>query len=161
MKTSTSIRINKIMKHIPLIIILAVLAFWLFSILWVEAQTAIHMDEFNYPDDIASMSGDVDYLKVLKYSDYALVYFVSGDHSVGNTAQFRYINNQWEFYKWNDTVWSKTGSAEGFVWPYLWHSGGGVGMMVITLFLIILLYIPINLALFIVDKVNIRRRGSQ
>ena len=66
------------------------------------------------------MIGNIEYLKVLNYtSDTAQVYFVSANRTGGNILSFSKLNGKWKYDKWERTVWSKIGSADGFIWPYI------------------------------------------
>ncbi len=61
-------------------------------------------------------------IKVLEYSDeYAKVYsvFETESNKGGSIYYFRRSNNNWEFDRWGETIWSKMGSADGFIWPYI------------------------------------------
>ena len=58
----------------------------------------------------------------MNYSDeYAEVYYVSKHRAGGNIVSFIKENNEWKFNKWEQTVWSSTGSASDVIWPYWWH----------------------------------------
>ena len=57
--------------------------------------------------------------KVLSYSaENATVYYISEDGESGDVLEFSNNHGRWICRNWT-TVWSKHGSADGFVWPYL------------------------------------------
>ncbi len=67
------------------------------------------------------MIGDIDYLRVLDYSDeFARVYYVSKNKAVGDVVAFEKKDDDWLYSRW-DTIWSDTGSASSVIWPYWWH----------------------------------------
>ena len=54
----------------------------------------------------------------MEYSkDNARVYYVT-ENSFGNMISFVKYNNNWDMVNW-ETIWSKSGSADGFIWPYI------------------------------------------
>ena len=61
---------------------------------------------------------EIDHYKVMSYSkNYAEVYYVTADCVSGNILRFSKEENKWVMTSW-DTIWSKYGSADGFIWPY-------------------------------------------
>lgn len=106
----------------PLVIILISLAcpilIWGASLIKCEVLTYQHGEEFMTLYQQTNMLEDQKYYKVLDYSDAtARVYYVSVNRA-GNVLSFTKKNGSWELDKW-ETVWSKSGSADGFIWPYL------------------------------------------
>ena len=70
---------------------------------------------------------DIQYFKVLDYSeDSARIYCVTYS-STGEVLHLSKIGKTWELQKngW-ETIWSDTGSADGFIWPYISHSTDGL-----------------------------------
>ena len=64
-----------------------------------------------------SMIGNVVRFKVMEYSEsQARVYYV--DEFGGYLLYFANIAGQWKFYTWK-AIWSKQGSADDFIWPYI------------------------------------------
>lgn len=62
------------------------------------------------------MLNEQKYCKVLDYSDTsARVYYVGVNRETGNVIWFIMKDGNWGLDKWH-TVWSKTGSADGFIW---------------------------------------------
>ncbi len=110
------------LRIILLIIVFCFLLIWVGSIIKCEVLTALHGDEFNAIYKENNMIGEIEYLKILEYSNkVARVYYISLNKSSGNILKFSKIDEQWKYDKWEQTVWSTSGTADGVVWPYLWH----------------------------------------
>lgn len=91
--------------------------FWLFSIVKCEINTYLHGSQFVGEYEQTNMIGGNPKTKVLKYSEeYAEIYYVNDEG--GDIITFEKINEKWIMKEWKDTVWSATGSADGFMWPY-------------------------------------------
>lgn len=61
---------------------------------------------------------EIEYLKVMDYSESkAEVYYVVSEKAAGVLAEFESRSDSWELAEW-ETVWSSSGSADGFIWPY-------------------------------------------
>ena len=96
-----------------------VLLLWIGSLVKCEVLTNRYGTEFQelYKDN--TMLDEIDYLKVLGYTDdTARIYYVAKDRSSGNILVFGNENGKWSCKNW-ETVWSKSGSADGFIWPYI------------------------------------------
>jgi len=103
---------------IVLTIIFCFALFWVGSIIRCEILTLQHGKEFVGLEESTNILAESESLKVLDYSDiYAQVYYV--DREMGNILRFSKQKNQWKFDKWEETVWSKSGNADGFMWPYI------------------------------------------
>lgn len=106
-------------------IILAFALFWLSSIAVCEYNTYKYGEIFRNIK-IQDIGGEGYFkdnkMKILKYhTDNAEVYVVreSELNKVGNIYYFKCDNdNNWEF-DYYDTIWSNTGSADKFIWPYI------------------------------------------
>ena len=110
---------KKIFARCVIIILILLLGFWIISFVYCECLTLLHGDEFTLVYHENSMIGEQRKWKVLEYSESsAVVYFVEKENSFGNILSFTKIDGQWVYDQWLETVWSKTGSADGFVWPY-------------------------------------------
>jgi hypothetical protein len=120
------------LKFIPLALIAAFLIFWLCGLLINEVKTLLYGKMFPYPNSVYLMCGEMNFMKVLDISDAnARIYFVSGNRSLGTTAEFTRNGELWECESWG-TVWSSTGgSADEFVWPYWYHSASGWALFLI------------------------------
>ena len=85
-----------------------------------ELLTAVHGREFEGLDLNTGLLERSDSLKVLDYSGTeASIYYVGPGRSYGNVLRFSRDTraDPWNLDGW-DTVWSKSGSADGLVWPY-------------------------------------------
>ena len=110
---------KKILIATLIICISPFLIIWGSSILKCEILTYRYGNQFSTIYRENTMIGDIDYLKILNYSDSeAQVYYVSENRSGGDVLIFCKENNEWKTISWK-TIWSKTGSADGFVWPYI------------------------------------------
>lgn len=85
----------------------------------VEFLTALHGNEFAKGYLQTRMIDNIAYLKVMTYSEHeAKVYYVEEGKTAGHTMTFaRNGTHDWEYIRW-ETVWSTSGSASGFIWPY-------------------------------------------
>lgn len=111
---------KRLIKRIALLGIMLFAAYWLVSFLHCEMLTVEHSEEFSDAWKEHTMIASVDYCKVIEYTDtYAEVYYVT-ESAYGNVLTFTRDSNNgdWNFYEWH-TVWSSTGSAEDFIWPYI------------------------------------------
>lgn len=105
----------KYLKRIICLLIICFVSFWLCSLLICEINTYKHSEEFRNIGNIEDQNGNI---KVLSYTDnFARVYWTS-DYN-GNIFTYKKYNNKWNFENWERTVWSSSGSADGFVWPYI------------------------------------------
>ena len=112
------------------------ITFWVGSIIHAEILTFRHgykFEEIHYEEPrIYNSIGALEYLKVLSYSETtARVYFVTvnrcgglafseiGDRLGGHIFIFSNEDGHWEVAEQERVVWSKTGSADGFLWPYI------------------------------------------
>ena len=82
----------------------------------------LHGDEFETVYKENTMIGEIDYLKVLDYSDTsARVYYVGVDKAGGDEVIFFKRGGGWFVEKWY-TIWSgRGGSASNVIWPQWWH----------------------------------------
>ena len=99
------------------LIILCFLLYWGLSIAVCEWRTFKYGKEFYGLDEMTNMLNASETVKVLSCSrTYAVVYY--RDRKGGDIIEFIKENNEWVLYKWQ-IIWSRTGSAEGFMWPYI------------------------------------------
>ncbi|MBR5310160.1 MAG: hypothetical protein IKU42_03450 [Oscillospiraceae bacterium] len=102
------------------IVIVLPLIVWGVSILKCEILTSFYGDEFVNQEKISNTIGKTEYLKVLEYSDSsARVYYISHDFLSGEVFTFINENEEWFVDEWEKTIWSKHGSADDFIWPYI------------------------------------------
>jgi len=136
----------KRLKYIQLLLVMFFMMFWIVSLIKLEFLTWQHGAKFPYPENISSMCGEMDFAKVLELTDAnARIYYVSGSHNVGNTATFICRGDNWEYERWERTIWSTTGSADDFVWPYWYHSASGWALFAVIGFPILIVSILIPL----------------
>ena len=115
----------KILKMAALGIIFASVLFWFISIAVCEYNTYKYGEVFRNVK-IHDIGGEGylkdEKVKILKYRrDSAEVYVVceSELNKFGSIYYFKRDNeNNWKFEHY-DTIWSKTGSADEFIWPYI------------------------------------------
>jgi len=143
--------INRI-KWFLLAITAVFLLFWFVSIVRVEFLTFRHGAEFTLPDDIAWYVGTLDSIKVLEYTERsARVYFYTR-RGIGFDVHFVRSRSEsgWLLETWR-TVWSYTGTAGSYVWPYYHHSIEGRIILSI-------LGIPYTLLLSIICAISYEQR---
>ena len=101
-------------KVLLLVIILCIVLF--FPYLKAEYLTLLHGEEFIGLEQQTNMLNQSKYLKVLEYSSTeAKIFYVS---DTGDIITFvKDENNQWKKKEWI-TIWSTSGSADSFYWPY-------------------------------------------
>lgn len=110
----------KKVKYIFIIPVICFLLFWAGAIIKCEILTYLHGTEFTTLYKETHILGEQEYLKVLNYSDTsARVYYVGIENRGGAVLLFVKKDGQWTFDKWGREIWSKSGSADGFVWPYI------------------------------------------
>ncbi len=79
------------------------------------AMTALHGNEFVGLEQETRMLNESRYLRVLNYSDsVATVFYVS---DTGAKITFVSEADGWRIVSW-EVIYSTTGSADGFIWPY-------------------------------------------
>ncbi len=100
---------------IPLLILI-ILFLVFFPYMKAEYLTLKYGYEFENLQRQTNMLSEVRYYKVLSYSDeVAEVFYVS---DTGDLITFKKSEeNIWTYTEWK-TIWSNSGSADGFVWPY-------------------------------------------
>lgn len=112
---------KKRLKIILLVCICVPILFWLASLLKCEILTHLHYDEFATAYQEDTMLGEMEYFKVLDYSEEtARVYYVSKDMYAASVLVFSKVGDQWKKSRW-ETIWSTSGSASETIWPYWWH----------------------------------------
>ena len=109
------------MKEIIKLLSLILFVVWIFSIARCETLTRKYGHEFEEAKTQANMLPECKTFKVLEYSDtYAVGYYVTVERAAGAKLYFERANSQeaWQLSTW-EAVWSKHGSAEGIMWPYI------------------------------------------
>lgn len=65
-----------------------------------------------------NMIDSIQYYKVLdKKNNAAKVIYITSNHTSANVVSFKKKDGTWKMTDW-ETVWSKSGSADGFMCPY-------------------------------------------
>lgn len=83
-----------------------------------EILTMKYGDQFTNEYAQTGMIDKIDYFRVIKYNDnFAEVFYVTDSHSSGELVKFQIIEGRWTKVYWN-AIWSKTGNADEFKWPY-------------------------------------------
>ena len=104
------------------LILFIILEPWIVTLIHCEILSAKYYDESLLEACNTNGMVEVDTIKILDYKpfSYCKVYGKSTD--TGNIFILLYDHEnddtEWEVVHW-DTVWSKSGSADGFVWPYI------------------------------------------
>jgi hypothetical protein len=114
--------VNSIMKKVLIIVLIVVLFFpiilWIASIIKCETLTYRYWREFEGLEQSTNMLNKSETIKVLDYSNVsARIYYK--DREGGDILRFIKQDGKWVLDKWEKTVWSRTGSADGFMWPYV------------------------------------------
>ena len=112
---------KKYVKIILLGIILLLLLYWGGSILKCEilSQKYVHQFEDAYKEHTMLM--ECEKIKVLEYSETsASVYYITQGRGSGSVLRFerKSVTEEWEFVAW-EVIWSTSGSADEFIWPYI------------------------------------------
>ena len=108
------------MKTIKKPIIILTIVFLLLLIIfspYIKAKylTLKYGKQFEGLEEQTNMLSNSRYYKVLSYSkSKAKVFYVS---DTGDVITFIKAKDVWEIEEWK-TVWSKSGSADSFYWPY-------------------------------------------
>jgi hypothetical protein len=111
------------MKRISIIALVMVIAFpifiWGAAITRCEILSFQHWKEFEgLGEKSTNMISKAETVKVLEYNNMsARIYYKN--YYGGNILRFIKQDEKWVFTKWEKTVWSRTGSADDFIWPYI------------------------------------------
>ena len=109
---------KKILIKSLIFLVICFILYWATSYIKCETLTLKHGNEFKTLYKYSGMIAEIDYLKVLDYSNTtAKIYYVSKDEC-GNLMYFLKKDDEWKSEKW-ETIWSSSGGADGFVWPYI------------------------------------------
>lgn len=107
---------KKIIIRVIIIAMISLSVFWLGTIIKCEIVTALHGNEFLSFEEVSTASK----YKILSYSnDFARVYCVNFNKSNGSVHNFIKQDGNWVYNEWETGGWSKTGTADGFIWPYI------------------------------------------
>ena len=99
-------------------IMLLLFLFFIIPYAKVEYSTLLHGDEFSDLFAETHMMDDISYLKVMSYNKKsASIYYVEKEHKGAILCVFSKHEGAWKLNTWK-TIWSKSGRADGFIWPY-------------------------------------------
>lgn len=103
-------------RIITILIVFVLLLVIFFPYLKAEVLTFQHGSEFEGLEQQTKMLAEARYYKVISYTeDTATVFYVS---DTGDLITFgRDSQGNWQYTDWV-TIWSNTGSADEFYWPY-------------------------------------------
>lgn len=106
-------------KRILMIILLCAFLAVIVPYIRVEVLTWQHKLEFCTLYNSNRMLKDIEYFKIMSYSkESAEVYYVSRGKKAGFLYKFiQSDEGGWQLEGW-DVVWSSSGSADNFIWPY-------------------------------------------
>lgn len=108
----------KNLKITVIVITICILIILTVSYIKVEILTWKHGPEFKNAYILNNLTDEIDYFKVMDYSETsAQVYYVTKARSSGDLFRFARKDGHWVLEKW-ETIWSRTGSADDFIWPY-------------------------------------------
>ncbi|MBQ9536059.1 MAG: hypothetical protein IJU78_09480 [Clostridia bacterium] len=80
--------------------------------------TLFYGDEFAKEYTQTGMIDGIEYYRVIEYSNSeAKVIYIIEDHKAADMIFFVKNNGKWKLQEWT-CLWSKTGSADSFFWPY-------------------------------------------
>ena len=110
-------------RMILVLVLILLLEPWIVSLVHCELLTAKYADAHMLEAINAYQAYvEIDTLKVLDYKPHSYCRVYGKSEEAGNVFILTYDlgenQNNWNVVHW-DTVWSKTGSADGFIWPYM------------------------------------------
>lgn len=109
---------NKKIRIIFIAIILISIIFLTFPYMKAEYYTLKYGDVFEELYTQTTWIKGIEYFKVVEYSpSEATVLYIEKDHVTCFEVIFIQNNGNWELEKM-DCIWSTSGSADGFYWPY-------------------------------------------
>lgn len=114
---------TKVLIIVLAVVLVALLPFimWGSSLLKCEILTKVYYNDFEYAWTDNIMLDEMEYFKVLDCDgETARVYYVSEGMDWASVLTFEKNDGKWVETQW-ECIWSKTGSASGVIYPYLWH----------------------------------------
>lgn len=104
-------------KKLYLFIISFVFIIVLFPYLKASRLTNKYGSEFKSLYTQIGMFDKIEYFRVIDIDeDTAKVCYILKDHAASIIVNFEKSENAWNIISW-DTIWSKSGSADGLYWP--------------------------------------------
>ncbi len=105
-------------RRCAVVLLLTFAVIWTASLAWCEYLTARWGEQFQDGWREVSLLNQPDRWKVLSYTKSSACVYYAGE-SAGETLTFvRDGDGPWTCCRWR-AVWSDSGSADGFVWPYI------------------------------------------
>lgn len=105
-------------KYVIIAIIIIATFLIVFPYIRVEIKTYMYADEFKDIINENSMLEDFAYFKVMEYKKCnAEILCVSKNHSASFLMHYEKKEKSWYLTDWK-CVWSKSGTADGFIWPF-------------------------------------------
>lgn len=105
-------------KKVFILIIVAIVLVTFFPYIKAEYLTYRYGKYFQDGYLQTRMIDRIEYFRVLKKNaDTAEVLYISKGHASANIVRFKKEKGEWIKTYWA-TVWSKTGCADDFMWPY-------------------------------------------
>ena len=106
-------------KKVTLIIVFVLLIVLFFPYVKAEFLTARYSDEFDDGYEQTGMIDEVEYFRVIEYNDReAVVCYIEKNHASLSKIWFERNNDDTWKEVGLECIWSKTGSADKFCWPY-------------------------------------------
>lgn len=96
------------------------------SYLYVEILTYKYGTQFEHLYNASGWIENCSSYKVFKYADEAAdVYYEAFNPNKKKVSatfmyHFKRVNDEWILDSWK-CIWSQTGNADGFIWPYYFH----------------------------------------
>ena len=123
-------KVSKIIKWVILTPIILFFVIWIGSLAKNRILTELHRDEIEklYIANRERLP-DYDWFRVLLYSENEIkIYFVEevnskrGSGKLGGIVTFSYGSDGAWHHNWCDNyLWSTSGSADNYIWPYWYH----------------------------------------
>ena len=112
---------KRLIIYISILLLIFIIALVVLPYAHVEILTAAHYDDFAGRYIELGYFDGVSVYKIYDYiaDDYAKVYYGDDTKECGVLVYFTYdgTTQEWEILTW-EAVWSRHGSADGFIWPY-------------------------------------------
>lgn len=112
----------KKIKIIVLVILASIILFWIIALLRCEILTLRYEEQFKEAYMQTGMISSIVDMKVLDFEDEsASIYYICEGGTWSSRVEFVRNASGWQMTSW-DCIWSRFGSANNVVWPYIWHN---------------------------------------
>lgn len=105
------------MRICILVVLISAFIFLVYPYAKAEYLTLRFGDDFAEQEQQTHMLDPADFHKVIEYSDTRAVVLYVSSTSKNEITFVKDSNGLWKIDVWK-TIWSKTGSADEFYWPY-------------------------------------------